>query len=374
MQVFVESYNITSPLGFTTKNNIDRILKGESGIRMCNDNTISPNEFPASAINNDEIAEQFSQLGLAANYTRFEKLAILSINKALSESKVKADNKRTLFILSTTKGNVELLNENIAHSFESSRLNLDSTAQIIAETFNFQNIPVVVSNACISGLAAILMGKRLINQGFYDNVVVNGTDVLSKFIASGFQSFLALSEQACKPFDANRTGLTLGEASATIILSKKLGNIEVLSGAISNDANHISGPSRTGEGLYIAINKTIERHGNIDLISAHGTATPYNDDMESIAISRTNLNEVPVNSLKGYYGHTLGAAGIIESIVNIESLKRNMLIATLGCDNPGTVEKINVALKSEPKELKSMLKLASGFGGCNAATLFLKHE
>ena len=126
--------------------------------------------------------------------------------------------------------------------------------------------------------------------------------------------------------------------------------------------------------MLIAINKATKNYKNIDCISAHGTATPYNDDMESNAISRAGFQSVPTNSLKGYFGHTLGAAGLIESIISLESIKNNTLIKTANCTTPGTVEKINIILKTENQKLNSLLKLASGFGGCNAAALFLKHE
>jgi 3-oxoacyl-[acyl-carrier-protein] synthase-1 len=373
-RVYTEAHNIISPLGFHTSENITNILKGETGIAICKNKGYASMDFPASTLNNEAISEYFNAIGKCNNYTRFEKIAILSIFDALSNSKISATSPRTLLILSTTKGNIELLDKNVATQFSDNRLYLDTAAQVISDFFHFKTKPIVVSNACISGVAAIIMAQRLIKNGIYDNVVVNGTDVLSKFIVSGFQSFMALSNSACKPFDADRNGLTLGEGSATLILTREMGGIEVASGAISNDANHISGPSRTGEGLFIAINKTMAGYKNVDLISAHGTATIYNDDMESVAIARSGLNKIPVNSLKGYYGHTLGAAGVIESIVNLESIKRGVVLKTLGCKTPNTIEKINVSLSTLSHDVKSMLKLSSGFGGCNAAALFIKHE
>ena len=111
---------------------------------------------------------------------------------------------------------------------------------------------------------------------------------------------------------------------------------------------------------------------NIDYISAHGTATPYNDEMEAIALSRAGLLDVPVNSLKGYWGHTLGAAGIIESAVAINSLENNILFKTAGFREMGVSEKINVIAENIKKPVKSCLKTASGFGGCNASIILYK--
>ena len=195
----------------------------------------------------------------------------------------------------------------------------------------------------------------------------------SDLIVSGFQSFMSLSPLPCKPFDEKRDGLSLGEAAATVVITNKSaqGLTEIVNGAINNDANHISGPSRTGEGLFAAISHTLGGEG-VDFISAHGTATPYNDNMEAIAISRAGLNQTPVNSLKGYFGHTLGAAGLLESIITIEAMKNNTIIKTMGFETNGVTEPINIADNTRHQTINSVLKLASGFGGCNAAVLLKK--
>ncbi len=374
VKVFVDTDNIASPLGFDTQENFKNILGGRTGIRIIADAALSPDPLPLSLMDNSIVNEAFREIGDPDKYTRFEKLSILSVHAALERTKLMLDNKRTLFILSTTKGNIELLGKKHSDTFKEERLKLHNTAKIILDFFGFKTKPIVVSNACISGVASIIMAQRLIGQGAYDNVIINGTDVLSDFIVSGFQSFHSLSSQPCKPFDAMRDGLTLGEGSATVILTNKATNIEISGGAISNDANHISGPSRTGEGLLLAITNSIKENNNIDFISAHGTATRYNDDMESVAISRAGLSKVPVNSLKGYFGHTLGAAGIIESIVCFEAMRNNVLIKTAGCVHPGVVEDINIIRETKNQNLKTVLKIASGFGGGNAAVLFEKYD
>ncbi|MFZ1452604.1 MAG: beta-ketoacyl synthase, partial [Ferruginibacter sp.] len=206
-----------------------------------------------------------------------------------------------------------------------------------------------------------------------------GADVISKFVLSGFQSFQAVSPLPCKPFDIARDGINLGEAAGTIVLSSnKLhsNGVKVNGGSVSNDANHISGPSRTGEELSAAINKAIYASRisakDIGFISAHGTATLFNDEMEARAISLSGLQDVPVNSLKGYYGHTLGAAGIIESIISMQSLQENLVMPTRGFENSGVSQKINVCSSLYKTTTDHFLKTASGFGGCNAAMIFSK--
>jgi 3-oxoacyl-[acyl-carrier-protein] synthase-1 len=221
----------------------------------------------------------------------------------------------------------------------------------------------------------MIIAARLIEHKTYKQVLVCGADIVSEFTLSGFRSFNAMSDEACRPFDAKRNGINLGEAAASILLSADaISNIIISSGASANDANHISGPSRQGDGLYQAVSETLKYNGqaSIDFISAHGTATEYNDDMESMAFSRAGLNTIPLNSLKGYYGHTLGAAGVLESILSIESLRQNTLIRSLGFNTAGTVAELCMITKTEQKQLHSCLKTASGFGGCNAAAIFEK--
>jgi 3-oxoacyl-[acyl-carrier-protein] synthase-1 len=172
----------------------------------------------------------------------------------------------------------------------------------------------------------------------------------------------------------------MGEAAATIIITKEKGEIPVCitSGATSNDANHISGPSRTGEELGVAIRKAMQASkvtvSEIDFINAHGTGTLFNDEMEANAFSLTDFSNVPLNSLKGYYGHTLGAAGVLESAISVMSLLNNELIPSMGYETPGVTKPINVIRKKEMKPLKRFLKTASGFGGCNATLIFEKTE
>jgi 3-oxoacyl-[acyl-carrier-protein] synthase-1 len=153
-------------------------------------------------------------------------------------------------------------------------------------------------------------------------------------------------------------------------------SVRLLGSGVSNDANHISGPSRTGEELAHAIAQALKTSeltpDDIDFISAHGTATVYNDEMEAKAFNYAGMSKIPLNSLKGYYGHTLGAAGVIETIITIHGLLQNELIPTRGFDTFGVPKEINVCSQLQSKPLKRILKTASGFGGCNAALVVEK--
>jgi 3-oxoacyl-[acyl-carrier-protein] synthase-1 len=192
----------------------------------------------------------------------------------------------------------------------------------------------------------------------------------------------ALSSERCRPFDTERRGINLGECAAGVVLGENQNEctsepgIYIAGGGLSNDANHISGPSRTGEELALAIGQALEEAQtgaqDIDFISAHGTATLYNDDMEAKAIHIMKMSDTPVNSLKGYFGHTLGAAGVLETILSSESLRHNLLLPTAGFENGGVSYPLNVIKVPGQLEMTTCLKTASGFGGCNAALVLHK--
>ena len=383
-KVYAGAGSMITSLGFTIDENIEHLKTGQTGLKITDDPSLWNKPFPASLIDSGKIKEAFSHISGASEgpFTMLEQMHLVSIQEVFDKSNIDPQDGRTLLILSTTKGNIDLLDPSYPNDFAKDRLYLWKEAAIINDYFNIPNQPLVISNACISGVVGIIVGARLIRSGRYDHVIISGGDILTEFVVSGFMSFQSLSSQPCKPFDVNRDGLSLGEGVGTLILSAFHDRLEmedkiiITGGSSSNDANHISGPSRTGEGLYIAIKNAIREAGlspqNIDYISAHGTATDYNDEMEAKAIVRAGLQEIPLNSLKGYIGHTLGAAGTIESIVALESMRRNELYETAGYREHGVSGDIKVINKFEKKNVNRCLKAASGFGGCNAAVIFEK--
>ena len=375
--IYQESHSIVSPLGIGSLANFEAIAAGTSRLRHYSNQWGIPEPFFASLFEDDApFMHRTSRQGKALS--RFESIAITAAEQAIEQAGIDASAPDVLFVLSTTKGNVEMLAEPQNYGHDAAYL--WHSAQLIGEHFGNPNTPIVVSNACISGCAAQLTAFNMLQYSdLYQHVVVIGAEVLSKFIISGFQSFKALSPERCQPFDANRCGLNLGEAAAAIVYGKSentdtlpAGTIIMEAGAVCNDANHISGPSRTGEGLLRAIHKVTEGFDTrrIAFINAHGTATLYNDDMESVAINRAGLQSIPVNSLKGYYGHTLGAAGVMEVILSSIALQKHMVIKSMGTKQAGTAQPLNVCMENCQSQGDAFMKLISGFGGSNAAVLF----
>ena len=366
--VYIVADNILSPIGNSTKENFDSVKKGISAIRQISDTRLSTEPFYASMFLNREETNSF---------TRFENLCIQSVEAALSQTEIKLSSADTVFILSTTKGNIELIEESEMSEAIRNRVSLFNTARTIAGYFGAVNKPLVVSNACISGVLSVIIARRLLQSGKYKHAVICGADVLSKFVISGFQSLSAMSKNVCKPFDVERDGINLGECAATMIISteKSLSkNILVNGGASSNDANHISGPSRTGLELSYAVNTAMSDSGamaaDLSFISAHGTATLFNDEMEAKAFSNSLLSDIPLYSLKGNFGHTLGAAGVVESVLTYQSLLDGVVLPSKNFEASGVSQPVNVSRSVSTSNKKHALKTASGFGGCNAAIIY----
>jgi 3-oxoacyl-(acyl-carrier-protein) synthase len=240
-----------------------------------------------------------------------------------------------------------------------------------------------ISNACVSGLVALMQGAKLIQRGAADAVFVVGVDHLSAFVVAGFTALKALDPEGCRPFDQNRHGLSPGEAGAAIVLARgdlmSAPGLTLRGWGSSNDANHMTGPSRDGAGLSQAIRAALEvarlEPAQVDYVNAHGTGTPYNDAMESAALRAVFGAAIPpVSGIKGMLGHTLGAAGVIETVACVLALQEKFLPGTPRLQN--IAEGFPASLVSQPRlapKLKHILKLNTGFGGVNGAIL-LSHE
>ena len=589
--------NIISPLGVGTQENYEAVKAGRSSLRAYPATELLPEGYFASLIDDSVLEPLYASLGLGpeSGYTVFEKRCIACAAPAIRDAGIDPASPRTIFIISTTKANVELL-DGYADAGSDEKASADAESKVSADSlpgchhsvgagcadrarpdalpdrrtpasaalqvsryFGNPNTPLVVSNACISGLAAQIEAMRALDAGEFDFAVVIGADVVGRFVISGFQSLKALSPEQCRPFDAARCGLNLGEAAACIVYgaagavapaptaasvaaasepslnrgqnrdgaaentfpslnrgqnrdgaaentfpsmnqgqnrdgaaentflslnqgqnrdgaaenafsSLNRGQIRdgavenaftslnrdqnrdggsrrlwvAAAGAICNDANHISGPSRTGEGSYRALVQTLGLDyrpwpatsaapatsatpaapatsavpatpatpttsatsaapttpatsdtsaapftsaasptqsaasvtpvsvGDIAFVNVHGTSTLYNDEMESFAITRAGLQNTPVNTLKGYFGHTLGAAGVLETILSMAAVEDGTILGTRGFESIGVSNTLR--LTAEHSAIKggkrSFVKLLSGFGGCNAAMLF----
>lgn len=365
----VLSTNILSPLGETTAENLAAVLRGDSAVRLWSGRWGLPYAFQA-ALFSDEQAKRW----MVPGQPRFFSLAMTSIRQALAEAP-DIERRRTRLVLSTTKGNVEALT--VSPSNDDAALPPSASAEMLDGQLGLDGHPLVVDNACISGLSALIVASRLLQSDECDSVIVCGAEVQSAFIVSGFQALKAMSAHRCRPFDIERTGLNLGEAAATIILRRNESATtrwRLEAGAMANDAYHLTSPSPKAEGAYRALESILQGHDaeRLACVSAHGTATLFNDQMESIAIERTGLKSVPVVGLKAYFGHTMGACGVLESALMMAALDEGVIPATLGYNERGVSAPIRVTTEPLPTQKKAFIKMLSGFGGVNAAVWFDK--
>ena len=315
-----------------------------------------------------------SEVTIVEGYSRFESMIIEQLDNVLAETSLSLASEDVQLVLSTTKGNIDLLAEDCENIAEATYIY--TSAEAIARRYGATRRPIVISNACISGVSAFVVARELLQSRRAKHVIVTGGDALSEFITAGFASFKSISAQPCRPYDAERDGLTLGEAAGAVLLTtdERLaakGEVRLAGGAISNDANHISGPSRTGDGLYYAISNAMREAGvtkeDVGFVNTHGTATRYNDEMESKAVAWAELTDKPLNSLKGYIGHTLGASGVVETIISAEELKEGSIFGTKGFISSDTPHALTLSNAEQSIVGRCCVKSASGFGGCNAA-------
>lgn len=311
------------------------------------------------------------------NYLATAAAHTLEANKLNPEQRTEA-----MLVLCSTKGNIHLLGDQP----EDARLLLADLGRRVAHVCGIRREPITISNACISGLAGLVAAARILASRRASHVLVVAADQMSDFITSGFLGFRSVSPTPCRPFDAAHNGLSLGEAAAAMLLTSveaaELDNnpdapLCLLGGAFTNDANHISGPSRDGRPLAAAINNALRQaglahdHSDVAFVCPHGTGTVYNDMMEAQALSHTHFvgqRGKPVTSLKPYFGHTLAASGLLETIVCCEALRRGQVLPVPGfeaCARPGPQLLVPRQLTAAPG--RAFVKTASGFGGCNAA-------
>lgn len=365
----VVSTNIVSPLGMSSQENWRAVMQGRSALRRLENYKGIPLPFVASVFTPEQVEELAVE-----GFTRFESLAIRSITEALTHTDLDVHGERTIFILSTTKADVEELG--FAAERDGDYHCPALSAQRIAEHMGIGGGAIVCCNACISGVSAQILADRLINAGHYDNAVVCGADLVSSFTASGFLSFKSLSNEACRPFDADRQGLNLGEAAATIVFTRadslREGDWLFERGEMDNDAFHLSTPAPSGEGARKVLEAVMKGRDASELafVSAHGTATMFNDQMESVAIEKAGLSAVPLTALKGWFGHTLGASGVLEVILGMMAVSESVVLPLRGFREIGVSGKVNLSPELRATDKNSFLKMISGFGGCNAAALY----
>ncbi len=233
---------------------------------------------------------------------------------------------------------------------------------------------VTVATACSSSAKVFAQAARMIHAGIVDAALVGGIDTLCGSVLFGFNALGLVSAQRCRPFDIRRCGLSLGEAGGYAILEREGAGPRLLGYGESSDAHHMSSPHPDGLGARQSMQAALQRAGltaaAVDYINLHGTATPKNDEIEAAAVAALFPATTRASSTKGWTGHTLGAAGIVESVIAMDALVTGLLPGTLGCETPDPACGPQLLRESCRRPVRTSMNNSFGFGGNNCSLLF----
>jgi 3-oxoacyl-[acyl-carrier-protein] synthase II len=313
---------------------------------------------------------------------RASTLLLVAADDLLSRAALTADPGRIAVVLGTALGGVEEL-ERALGSARGPRAAAgglyDSPAHVLARRLAARGPVLTVSTACASGATALGVGADLLNDDVADLVVAGGYDALCRFVMCGFDALRSLTRERVRPFDRRRSGLLLGEGAGLVLLARerdarsRLGRL--LGHASSSDGSHIAAPDPDGRGLEHALRGAMAAAGvavaDVDFVSAHGTGTVLNDRIETAVLKRVlgaRAYRVPVNSIKGGLGHTMGAAATLEAIMCLLAARDGVVPSTLGYEEPDpTCDLDYVPRAARHSRPRVSLSTSLGFGGCNAA-------
>ena len=251
-----------------------------------------------------------------------------------------------------------------------------SLGMFVQQALQLEGPCETISTACSSSAKVFASAERMIRLGLVDAAVVGGVDTLCGSVLFGFNSLELVSSQPCRPFDAGRDGISLGEAAGFALLERGAGALQLLGYGESSDAHHMSTPHPEGLGAEHALDDALARAGldtdAIDYINLHGTASTKNDEVEGGLVARRFPATAHASSTKGFTGHTLGAAGIVEAVISLLALETGLMPGTVNCTQVGADFGPQIRLKPAHGDVKYALSNSFGFGGNNCALIFGK--
>jgi 3-oxoacyl-[acyl-carrier-protein] synthase-1 len=394
-QVLVTGLGIVSGIGISVQDTLASLLAGKSGVGIIKYLQTNHKDIPCSEIQlSDEQMCRMLSIPDSVPINRTSLMGILAAKNALADANITPNRAlRIGFISSTTVGGMEKSEQFYKDFLENDTRNeyikihdCGACTEIIADYFGGFSFVSTISTACSSSANAIALGSNLIKQGILDCVVAGGTECLTKFHLNGFKTLMILDRAHCRPFDATRAGLNLGEGAAYLVLesdenvqarnAKALCKVAGYGNAC--DCYHQTASSPDGKGATLAMQYALDMSGlkpsDIDYINAHGTGTTNNDESEGVAIMNVFGNSIPpVSSTKAYTGHTTSAAGSVEAVISILAMQEGFLPANLNFKNQ--MAKLSF---TPVRELRRNLKITHvlsnsfGFGGNNTAIIFSK--
>ena len=387
--IYITGTGVVSAIGLGKAATLEALLNNRSGVGQLKYLKTEHKEFPVGEVKLTD-AKMRERLGIAqdAITTRTALMGMLALGEALDEARLNPDQlPKVGFISGTTVGGMDMSEQfyldylnGDAHKEYIAVYDCGSCSEMTAAHFGKFAFVTTLATACSSAANAVIQGANMIRCGKADIVVVGGSECITKYHLNGFNSLMILDTKPCRPFDATRSGLNLGEGAAYLVLesaeSAKRRGVQpqaLLSGyGNACDAFHQTASSPDGEGAFRAMKEAMELAGlqpaDIDYINAHGTGTPNNDMSESQAMMRLFGQVPPVSSTKPFTGHTTSASGSIEAVFCILALQHGFLPVNLNWSQPMDNGIVPVA-KFEKKALKHVLCNAFGFGGNDSSLL-----
>lgn len=381
-ELVITGAGVVSAIGVGKDANLECLLHARSGVAPIRYLGTELKDFPVGEVklSNEELS---ALCGAPAEWPRTTLLSICALQEALKEAGL-ADGSGMRLIGGTTVGGMDVT-EKIFPKYSPNHGCGASTDLAALFIGGFEDA-TTLSTACSSAANAFMFGANLLRTGQYERVVVGGSESLSNYHLNGFNSLMILDREPCRPFDATRAGLNLGEGAAYLVLetlesarkrgAKPLARLSGFGNAC--DAFHQTASSENGEGAFLAMQKALKMAGlqppQIDYINAHGTGTPNNDASESTALRRIFDGKVPpVSSTKAFTGHTTSASGSIEAVFCLLALQKGFIPPQLNYStpDPACVMPCTSALQ---KPLKHILSNAFGFGGNDSSFILSAYE
>lgn len=391
MGIVVTGVGIVSALGIGVDKNLAAICKGESGISASPQLLRTANNLPVGELrlSNGELHDILG-ISQGEHLSRTALLGILAVKEAMACANIDFS-KRVGLVSSTSVGGMDLTEhffEKFMEDDSAGRLrdvrmhDCAASTEAIARHCCINGYRTTISTACSSAANAVITGAKLLKHNIVDYVVVGGTDALSAFTLNGFKSLMILDENPCRPFDATRTGLNLGEGAGYLLLQREEDADSYycrLAGFSNrNDAHHQTASSAEGNGAYLAMSEALKMANlapeNVAYINAHGTGTGNNDASESAAFVRLFGNNVPpFSSTKAFTGHTLAAAGGVEAVLSVLAIKLGCRYPNLNFTTPIPEFGLTPICKYEENvQVDSVLTNSFGFGGNCSSLLFTR--
>lgn len=385
-------FTATSCIGRGLQQTLDALRHGRGGLKLCDFETVDLATFIGEVDGVDEVK---MAAGMADFNCRNNRLAQLGLeqdgfNDAVNIAAEKYGRDRVgIFIGTSTSGILETEIAFRQRDADTRALPVDfiyrktqntySVADFTRHYFALTGPAVVVSSACSSSAKVFSVARRMIEAGLIDAAVVGGVDTLCLTTLYGFNSLGLLSPEACRPYDTERDGISIGEAAAFALLERPSENLDsqavlLLGIGESSDAYHMSSPHPEGLGARMAMQQALQSAGlnpaDIDYINLHGTATPSNDAAEAKAVSAVFGHNTPCNSSKGATGHTLGAAGAVEAVICALALQNGFIPGGLNTHTVDPLVNLNYQLENLNQPLVHVMSNSFGFGGTNCSLIF----